>query len=175
MIYTIRSESEIFSRPVSLKIGGVTKEFWFLSVIGENSLGQCEHIITFCLFYVFAGFVCFVNSPSESQGTATSRVVFISTSAKPKSHTTNFSDIDDNSVEIRDVNVRDLWRNDDDVYVFAKQGKSRHTGLWNLDSLIRSCENLEELDPKIQGDRDNYIIPSGVKDGLAGQVVVLHG
>ena len=112
---------------------------------------------------------------SESQGTGTPRVVFISSSDKPESNTTNLGAIDDSNAEIRTVNVRDHLRTGADVYVFAKQGKSRHTGLWNLDSLIQSFENLEELDPKIQRDRNNYVIPCGLQDGLAGQVLVLHG
>ena len=123
----------------------------------------------------YTGFACLVNNASESQGTGTPRVLFISTSDKPESNASNFSAIDnDNNAEIRTVDVRDHLSNSTDVYVFAKQGKSRHTGLWNLDSLIRSCENLEELDPKIQRDRDNYVIPCGLQDGLAGQVAVLH-
>ena len=117
-----------------------------------------------------------MNIVSEYQGTETPRVVFISTSDKPESKTTNLRTIDDdNNVEMRTINLRNHLRTGADVYVFAKQGKSRHTGLWNLDSLIRSCENLEELDPKIQSDRDNYVIPCRLQDGLAGQVLVLHG
>ena len=124
----------------------------------------------------FTGFTCLVNNASESQGTGTPRVVFISSSDKPESNATNLRIIDnDNNAEMRTVNVRDQIRTGADIYVFAKQGKSRHTGLLNLDSLIRSCENLDELDPKIQSDQDNYVIPCGLKDGLAGQVVVLHG
>ena len=99
----------------------------------------------------------------------------MSTSDKPDSNATNLGAIDNNNAEIRTVNVRDHLRTGADVYVFAKQGKSRHTGLWNLDSLIRSCENLEELDPKIQSARENYVIPCGLQEGLAGQVLVLHG
>ena len=64
--------------------------------------------------------------------------------------------------------------NGTDVYVFAKQGKSRQTGLWNLDSLIKSCENLEEIGAKISSDADNYVIPAELKVGLAGQIIVLH-
>ena len=100
----------------------------------------------------------------------------MSTSGKPESNASNISAFDnDNNAEIRTINVGDHIRTDGDVYVFAKQGKSRHTGLWNLDSLIQSCENLEELDPKIQRDRNNYVIPCGLQEGLAGQVLVLHG
>ena len=61
-----------------------------------------------------------------------------------------------------------------DVYVFAKQGKSRHTGLWNLESLIESCENLREVGAKVQSDIDSYVVPMDLKDGLAGQIITIH-
>ncbi len=65
-------------------------------------------------------------------------------------------------------------RDSTQVYVFAKQGKSRHTRLWSLDDLISSCENLREVGEKIQSHVDDYVIPAALQEGLAGQVVVLR-
>ena len=72
------------------------------------------------------------------------------------------------------INLRTQFKNGTDVYVFAKQGKSRLTGLWNLDSLVRSCENLEEVGAKIEADINDYVIPAQLNVGLKGQIIVLH-
>ena len=60
------------------------------------------------------------------------------------------------------------------IYVYAKQGKSRHTALWSLDSLLSSNANLKEPDPKIAGDPDNWILPSaGITAGLCNQMIFI--
>ena len=59
----------------------------------------------------------------------------------------------------------------DEVYVFARQGKSRHLGLWGLPGLLESNANLMEA-----GDRrspTHYVIPShGLCQSLAS--LILH-
>ena len=62
---------------------------------------------------------------------------------------------------------------DSHIYVFAKQGKSKHTGLWHLDSLLKSNANLVKLGPKIESDLDNFVVANGIESGLCGQIVVL--
>ncbi|XP_005104361.1 UPF0692 protein C19orf54 homolog [Aplysia californica] len=61
----------------------------------------------------------------------------------------------------------------DNTFVFAHQGKSKHTGLWALSDLLRSNNNLEEAGP--ERCADDYVIPEGgVRQGLNSQMVVLR-
>ncbi|KAL4238911.1 hypothetical protein ACF0H5_003618 [Mactra antiquata] len=61
------------------------------------------------------------------------------------------------------------------ILVYAKQGKSKHTGIWNAKTLVESCCNLIEIDPARLEDRDNYTFPDkGIDEELCGKVVVLH-
>ena len=61
------------------------------------------------------------------------------------------------------------------ILVFAKQGKSRHTGIWNAKTLVESCCNLLEIDPERLEDGDNYNFPEkGIAEELCGKIVVLH-
>ena len=60
----------------------------------------------------------------------------------------------------------------DQVYVFARQGKSRHLGLWGLPALLESNANLVEA-----GDHrspTHYVIPSqGICQSLASLLLNL--
>ncbi|XP_037499676.1 UPF0692 protein C19orf54 homolog [Rhipicephalus sanguineus] len=57
------------------------------------------------------------------------------------------------------------------VFVYASQGKSRHVGLWELELLLRSNENLAHFTPK--RDISEFVIPEGgVARGLSGQVLL---
>lgn len=61
------------------------------------------------------------------------------------------------------------------ILVYAKQGKSKHTGIWNAKTLVESCCNLIEIDPSRREDGDNYTFPDeGIAEELCGKVVVLH-
>ena len=61
------------------------------------------------------------------------------------------------------------------ILVYAKQGKSKHTGIWNAKTLVESCCNLLEIDPERLEDGDNYNFPEkGIAEELCGKVVVLH-
>lgn len=61
------------------------------------------------------------------------------------------------------------------ILVYAKQGKSKHTGIWNAKTLVESCCNLIEIDPERLQDGDNYVFPvKGIEEELCGRVVVLH-
>lgn len=57
------------------------------------------------------------------------------------------------------------------IYVFARQGKSAHMGLWSLRALLDSNGNLTEVDPQ-RSDPQEYVIPEGgVREGLRNKVV----
>ena len=61
-----------------------------------------------------------------------------------------------------------------DVYVFAVQGKSVHTHLWKLESLLASNANLTEIAPKIEKNQDQFVVhKGGVKRGLCDKLVIL--
>ena len=61
------------------------------------------------------------------------------------------------------------------ILVYAKQGKTRHTGIWNAKTLVESCCNLLEIDPERLEDGDNYNFPErGIAEELCGKIVVLH-
>ncbi|KAK3570821.1 hypothetical protein QTP86_027649 [Hemibagrus guttatus] len=62
-----------------------------------------------------------------------------------------------------------------EVYILAKQGKSLRYQLWKLETVAQSNAQLREMDPQRAGDGSYYVLPpSGVEEGLAGQVVLLH-
>lgn len=59
------------------------------------------------------------------------------------------------------------------IYVFARQGKSAHLGLWNLRNLVESNANLMEVEPKRSNPLE-YVIPEGgLKEGLQNKVVFI--
>ncbi|KAH3851372.1 UPF0692 protein C19orf54 homolog [Dreissena polymorpha] len=61
------------------------------------------------------------------------------------------------------------------ILVYAKQGKSKHTGIWNAKTLVESCCNLIEIDPERVANGDKYAFPEmGIEEELCGKVVVLH-
>lgn len=61
------------------------------------------------------------------------------------------------------------------ILVYAKQGKSKVTGIWNAKTLVESCCNLIEIDPARLGDGDNYKLPEkSIEEELCGKVVVIH-
>ena len=60
------------------------------------------------------------------------------------------------------------------TYFCCKQGKSRHTAVWSLDSLKKSNENLLELDPSKEKQVGKYILPKGgIKAGLCSKIVII--
>lgn len=62
---------------------------------------------------------------------------------------------------------------DDQVYVFARQGKSSHLGLWSLRKLMESNQNLVEVDPQ-RSNPVEYVIPErGLREGLQNKVVIV--
>lgn len=61
----------------------------------------------------------------------------------------------------------------DDLYVFTRQGKSNHLGLWSFSSLAESNDNLKEFSPS--RDDGEYLLPEGgVEGGLCGKAVILQ-
>ena len=61
------------------------------------------------------------------------------------------------------------------IYVYAVQGKSLHTHIWNLHDLLESNSNLHELGKKIESDINNFVIPSGgIEAGLCNQVIIIQ-
>ena len=61
----------------------------------------------------------------------------------------------------------------DTFHVFARQGKSRHVGLWSYGRLLESNMNLSEVDPR--KSPDDYVIPDGgIAEGLCSQALVLE-
>lgn len=61
------------------------------------------------------------------------------------------------------------------ILVYAKQGKSKYTGIWNAKTLVESCCNLIEIDPDRLEHGDSYMFPDcGIEEELCGKVVVLH-
>lgn len=61
------------------------------------------------------------------------------------------------------------------IFVYAKQGKSKHTGIWNAKTLVESCCNLLEIDPERLENSEAYTFPEkGIEEELCGKVVVLH-
>ena len=59
------------------------------------------------------------------------------------------------------------------TYVFAHQGKSKHTGLWLLSDLLASNSNLIEVGP--DRSHEEFVLPEGgITEGLCSQTVTLH-
>jgi len=59
------------------------------------------------------------------------------------------------------------------IYVTARQGKSKHIGLWNYAKLMRSNQNLRETGPKItQNPREFVIHP--IETELCNQLIILN-
>ncbi|XP_066541006.1 actin maturation protease [Hoplias malabaricus] len=63
----------------------------------------------------------------------------------------------------------------EEVYIFAKQGKSLRYQLWKLETVAQSNAQLKEMDPHRASDGTRYVLPpGGVEEGLAGQVLLLY-
>lgn len=62
-----------------------------------------------------------------------------------------------------------------DIFVLCKQGKSPHTGLWSLQALLQSNQNLSEVNPKIAQCIDDYVLPAEGILGICNKIVILHG
>ena len=61
----------------------------------------------------------------------------------------------------------------DELYVFARHGKSAHLGVWKFTELLESNRNLVELDPK-RTRPGEYVIPEGgIKRGLCGKALLV--
>ena len=61
----------------------------------------------------------------------------------------------------------------ENVYVIARQGKSRHLGFWRLEELRESNENLKELGPR--RDPADFVIPKGgLAECLKSKIVILQ-
>lgn len=60
-----------------------------------------------------------------------------------------------------------------DIYLFARHGKSRHLGLWSYSSLMESNANLKEVHP--QRDSNDHVIPSdGISNTLCSLLIILQ-
>lgn len=59
------------------------------------------------------------------------------------------------------------------IYIFARQGKSVHLGLWSLRDLIESNGNLQEVDPRRSNPLE-YVIPDGgLSKGLKNKILLV--
>ena len=61
------------------------------------------------------------------------------------------------------------------VYILGRQGKSRHTQVWSLSTLLHSNSNLVEIDPKRDDlGEGNFKLPTnGISQTLCNKMVVL--
>ncbi|XP_071962039.1 actin maturation protease-like [Antedon mediterranea] len=68
-----------------------------------------------------------------------------------------------------------IQHNRSSVYVYAKQGKSKHLGVWSYQDLILSNNNLMEwqADKNEVNEKDMVLPDGGIKEGLSGQIVLL--
>ena len=57
--------------------------------------------------------------------------------------------------------------------MFASQGKSLHTHLWDLNRLLDSNGQLTDTDTEIMADSDNYVL-SNLSSELNAKFVVLY-
>ena len=74
---------------------------------------------------------------------------------------------------IQFLSLVDILMKCNNVHVFARHGKSRHLGLWRLDQLLASVNNLRELGT--QRSHENYVLPDcGLEESLCSQIVLLH-
>lgn len=59
------------------------------------------------------------------------------------------------------------------IYIFARQGKSAHLGLWSLRDLMESNGNLQEVDPQRSNPLE-YVIPDGgLNKGLKNKILLM--
>jgi len=92
-------------------------------------------------------------------------------------HYDNIENLGQNCYRIRSLNCsqQSLWKQagKENIYVMAKQGKSKQIGIWSLSKLADSNGNLSEVDPKRNSPID-YIVPLGNKlTGLCGKIIVI--
>lgn len=59
-----------------------------------------------------------------------------------------------------------------DVYVYACQGKSVHTHVWYLNTLVKSNQQLMEIGSSI--NLEQFVVgEEGIEEGLCGKAVLL--
>lgn len=66
---------------------------------------------------------------------------------------------------------------DHTFYVLARQGKSRHVGVWTLEALAESNAQLEEFSPDRKLEERDYKLPDGGlvgPKGLKNQAVLVY-
>ncbi|XP_062454211.1 actin maturation protease [Rhea pennata] len=62
-----------------------------------------------------------------------------------------------------------------EIFLLAKQGKSRRVQLWGYGRLHESNAQLTDFSPRRAGDGKVYVVPAGgVRAGLCGKAVLLH-
>lgn len=69
---------------------------------------------------------------------------------------------------------REIQEQPDLFHVFYRHGKSKYVCLWNLKSLLMSCDNLYELGP--QRNPQDYVLPpeGNLKECLCSKLVLLQ-
>ncbi|OWF42192.1 uncharacterized protein LOC110461433 [Mizuhopecten yessoensis] len=62
------------------------------------------------------------------------------------------------------------------ILVYGRQGKSRHTGLWSLATLLTSNANLLEVSPQRVGESlEDFVLPEdGIVHTLCNKIVILY-
>lgn len=60
-----------------------------------------------------------------------------------------------------------------EVFIFGHQGKSKYCGIWKLDDMLASNNNLIEQGP--ERNADHYVIPhTGIGKSLRAKVIVVQ-
>ena len=59
------------------------------------------------------------------------------------------------------------------IFLIAKQGKSKHTGIWNYVSIEDSNNNLIEINPKRNSHLDYFLPLDNQLTELCGKIVII--
>ncbi|XP_069116623.1 uncharacterized protein [Argopecten irradians] len=64
----------------------------------------------------------------------------------------------------------------DNILVYGRQGKSRHTGLWSIGKLLSSNANLLEVSSQKVGENvEDFVLPeNGIVETLCNKIVILY-
>ena len=76
-----------------------------------------------------------------------------------------------------DINLKKITQpflpafKEDNLFIIARHGKSRHYGLWQWDNLKSSNANLVELDPV---NNESCLLTEEVQEGLCSKVLFFN-
>ena len=84
--------------------------------------------------------------------------------------------LSENLFRVRNINLQHQQINKEQVYLLAKQGKSKRLAIWDYTSLESSNSNLIQIDPK-RNDPLEYVLPEGgdqLTQHLRSKIIVLE-